>query len=1693
MSADLDNIPFEKQNKKKWIPHSNNNSSSTSQQSLDISYEILLTHLIEFEKAKDWNIIKNEICKTIQPEVLLQPFSMYAYTNDHKNWTQTIIRLNKLIVCLSQYESNAEEDTLIQDYSNTLIDKFITNEMKTVYRALNNLRGSITNPMLRLLQTVIRFNNGRYVDQFISYFDFSLPSITRVLTPHKSELNINTQESIMDDKQYQNSLRYNFIKFFTDLLKYSPSILRKDILIENNKIMVTLSKYISKVDSDECTILLVDTFIDKVIKESSFKKATKCKIFHEFLLTNILKKYQKKETDTICKKKIMEFFGVLFTDSELGMVFENPKPWNNINSNDNRNLITVNDKKYKLNNKYIFNTIVKFKPWEDDMQMNVLIKILHKAPELVAPYVNQLNYINGNNEAKMTSFWIGQTLTLNRIINLPIPEIVLNPEYDSLTVLEGDEDDDSLSVEQVNYSIQTLIDIIAPPSITSANLKQYITSDSEFIKHIGCQLLMSILNKLKLVTDFLNAQNSKAIVFSNDLTNQIQSKLPELHEFLKSVDTVYKKNTEAPNLLLISELTNILSLYTNVFTNVNNQFKLNNDNIFNKLIIKGSSINESNQEITLSGLELNIIDKYMELQELNDSYKWWNKNNSDFSLFTALLKMGYKDQSGLKSKITRILQHLSENQKLFNKDVLIACPITALMESLALVAVENDTKNIWNLIDQSVQRTVTTPYKYIDMGINSGHCSPLLCCIAEQLPFFSGDGNLEKEWITLFAYKMAMIGDKGCVDYINSKNDMYVNIQNYVDNVKIEKDNININEFCELVSLLSNEKFESQYNIFLSNIDAFLESNEYSSNKRLVHSFLFDQILCGNNHTLINDVVKIFKKNNITLDISSKQKVFDNFINIIKQGNSQINLNILNCLDKATVTKFIQEFTDGKLDTKCTLLVFFKMVEFDLIYSNEYDDYLFNVLVDCSTYIPKNYWEILFENKDFGSLVANKNTLISSKVFLSNLSNKFYSQSVDYFTNIYTKNKDEITPGIIYFGSLLKLETADIIKSLKDNALNLAVETAANEEYIPDVLAFIATYSSLDSEDEQENLKNIVDYLTNSSKHKYSSSTIDFITKLIATKKIEIDAVKIWCYKCFLYINKKSAIIKPEEFSSEEFMNIFKELSNLIKVFNPWHYVPKVILNTGVEIILSQEWCFQREVIEFVINLCNQSYDEMFETKKHIQLIFNNESVPFKNRSASIQNINLVTIMVNTLFYKNTKINSDINISLLLAESYDGTTSLKDRIFYNIMQTIESNTSVSWTQRIGSWDFIESNSGQQDDVVIDDYEEILSHDKEKLIMKEKELLSININKNMVLKTINNYRFVDNSEILNKCCYLNEWEDVLKKELVLATNENNLIYDSRFIMLLILQNNELVNTIEVDENEQTEITRFNYKSLIRSGLFSLIIVSLSFKGDENSLIAYEIIKHMVNTLPKTEEENQKIKTDLIIAILLKKIVFSFNENKKMVPGEFAPPIFWYILSQISFIVLDPKHFLYEQVYKWILSKPKLVKYEVPIMNIFVNFQVKNQDFENLTKCLNWLLKNVVSGIKSVEDINYLRLVKMFEFILNFDNNCYANRLTKIYLNRFIQKVQRIVMDYSIITRYGVLSSLEAKKYANEMKMAMKKNVKSNVDEYKRFLMILQENLTIQEIISRFSVTLVANKRLIDWTEEDGLNIIKRVCK
>ncbi|KAL6928586.1 hypothetical protein ACO0SA_001914 [Hanseniaspora valbyensis] len=1689
--VDFDSVPFEKQNKKKWVPNNNNN---TSQQALDLTYESLNTNLIKFEKTKDWSIIKTEICQKIQPQALLQSFSMYAHINDHKNWTQTIIRLNKLLTHLSTYESNSEEDTLIQDYAHNLIDSLITKEMKVVYRALNNLRGAITNPMLRLLTTIVKFGNGKYVDIFTSYFDFSLPSLNKILTPHKNELN-NKQESVMDEKQYENSLRYNFIKFFTDLLSYAPVILRKDLITENNKIMVNLSKYISKVDSDSCTLLLINTFIDKIIKETSYKKATKCRIFHEFLLLNILKKYQNTETSLECKKKIMEFFLLLFTNSELGMVFENSKPWYDLGNTEN-NTISVNDKKYKLNNKYIFNTISKFKPWEDEMQLNTLIRILHNIPELVAPYVNQLNYINGNNEPKMTSFWIGQTLTLNKIINLPIPEIVLKEEDENLN--DGNEEEYSEENKNMNgennYSLQILTDIILPPSITLTNLRQYINNDSQFIKHLGCQCVVFILKKLNLITDFLKQKSNNNINFANDLINQIQTKLPDLHEYLKIVDSIYNEDEDKnnTNLLLVSELTLVLSLYTNTFTNLNNQFKLNNKNIYNKLIMKGSNSGTS-EEVQLNGLELNIIDKYLELQELNDSYKWWNKNNSELSLFTSLLKMSVTNDSGFTNKIVKILENLIKSHKLFNEEKLLASPIISLLESVIKFK-ENDLSNVWKLIDQSVQRTVTTPYKYIDISVKYEFCSPLMCCIIEQLPFFIKEDteSVEKKWVVFLMQRLSSIGDIGLKQLLLScdilDNSLIETVWNEHKDLKLEDSISNLNEFCDAISCI-NQSNKEQSDIIIQTVDNFLQKISVSDKQKLTKSHIFDNIFVSeNDNEILSDILLVLQRNDIIVNLQDKQNIFNHWVQLLSSKDYKLILAIINQFDKDSFTNFVsnENFNIEQLESnECLLLIFFKLFEFKLIDNETSKDIIYQILSKCGSLIPEEYFDLLSEQINLSDLINDKNVLINSKQFLETLVSTYPSESLLYFKNCFNNDQNQNSISMtIFFASLLSnIEDSEITNQLSKSVYTL-IENK-DEKVLPQILTFVAEKIDFNDSENNEKLLNFLTYLTTESKIKFTAPVVSFITKLLTTEKINVDTIITWYYKAFLYINKKSAIIKETEILNSQFLQLFSKLSELIAIINPWEYIPKIILNTSLEIILLQKWAFKKEIIQFFVSLCNSSYDDMFETNKAIQFIFNNESNPFKisqKKSNNTEIINLTAVMLSSFYYKNIKLNSDVNIALQFVENYEGTTTLKDRIFYNIMQSIESKTSVSWTQRIGSWDFVDI--GQ-------DFDQDEEFEDEKLIVKEKELLSININRKMVTNTINNYRFVDNKNIPSECIDFAKWDQILTEETLIAEN-NAVIYETRFIMLLILQNKELVNNIDIDEDEEIQVSRFNFKSLIRTDLFALIIVSLSYQKDENSMIAYQILKHMVNTLPKTEEENVKLKIDLMIKIFLKKILFTFQEDKKLTPSEFAPPIFWYMISQISFIILEPKHFLYEQVYKWVLSKPKLVKYELPIMNIFINFQIKNQDFENINKCLNWLLRNMNNGLKTIEDINYLKLIKMFDFMLNLSNNCYSNKLTLSNINRFVYNIQKIVNDYSIITRYGVLSSLEARKYVNDFKIKHK-NFNNSLEEYKEYLMLLQDSLNIKELAIRFGPQLNSNKRLSEWTEDDGLRMIKRVCK
>lgn len=129
---------------------------------------------------------------------------------------------------------------------------------------------------------------------------------------------------------------------------------------------------------------------------------------------------------------------------------------------------------FQIHNKLLFNTLRLFKPWEDTLQLGTLIKILENVPELVAPYSIFLT-TNGNYDPKMTSYWFGITLLINKIINLKIPQFM--EKVDS----------------NIPPATSLVIENILPSLLTKSSLVKSLQFETPIIRQLACQSIVLAL------------------------------------------------------------------------------------------------------------------------------------------------------------------------------------------------------------------------------------------------------------------------------------------------------------------------------------------------------------------------------------------------------------------------------------------------------------------------------------------------------------------------------------------------------------------------------------------------------------------------------------------------------------------------------------------------------------------------------------------------------------------------------------------------------------------------------------------------------------------------------------------------------------------------------------------------------------------------------------------------------------------------------------------------------------------------------------------------------------------------------------------------------------------------------------------------------------------------------------------------
>lgn len=654
-----------------------------------------------------------------------QGWSYYAQVNEHAKFAETSVKLTKLIAILGS-------DPCVYSYGSILIRDILSNYCKVLYRGINNLRPSITNSIFRLLTEIVKFNNGQFVDEFTSYFDLSLPSLLKVLTPRKTDM-VDVEAT---KKSMHISMRTHFIKFWIALIENAPSLLKKDILIDNQKIMTAWFKNIAKTDPVEVVEASLKVLINKVLKDESFRKMTKCRILNEFVVSRLHSFYYSSNKEIV--SLVDEFFHIYGSDYKLGIIFPEKHSWFQENTSLKSGVtVSINQKEFKLHNKLLYTTLTFFKPWEDDTQCNTVIKILENVPELVAPYGSYISAM-GSHDPKMTAFWFGMTLFLGRVINIPVPAHVRSTETDSLP----------------NTSI--VIESILPSVITKSSLTKCLQDEVPLIKQMGIQLLVFSLQKLDKVLDVYSEKgwdSSRAI-----LLNTYFNSLPELSILSAVLNSSYSKNPK--NKVLPLSLTIVLNLYSKIFPN-----------FFNVVLPSSNIYIDIMKNDKFSGIDLVILDNFLKFQEFNNSQiKWWNASNKDNSLFTSLLRLGSaKNSSSITaSKISQLLHNLLQFNVVFHFNKLTSSPLYALINSLSVLTYNDNAisstelQKIWKLLDETISRCQKTPYKYVDSAVPFGNVSPFIMALVEQWEFVEKDkvnSTIINNWILIFLRNMIILGE----------------------------------------------------------------------------------------------------------------------------------------------------------------------------------------------------------------------------------------------------------------------------------------------------------------------------------------------------------------------------------------------------------------------------------------------------------------------------------------------------------------------------------------------------------------------------------------------------------------------------------------------------------------------------------------------------------------------------------------------------------------------------------------------------------------------------------------------------------------------------------------------------------------------------------------------------------------------
>lgn len=1548
----------------------------------------------------------------------------YSLINDNTNFNDSNGKLLKLVEKIV-----ANEADLIS-FRVGIINSFksiINNHMKIVYRCLNNKNGLV----LKILKSMIEFDSI-IANEIFQKFDFSLSIIPKLLENQKNPIDLKDSKGL-------NYNRFSFISFFISLGTNLPYFHRKDLLTNNPKIINNLWKFIME-DNLQLVKIILQFFNSKVLQEINFKRSTKCKILNENFMHKIqllFNKIDKKDAETY--DLYISFLEDLTCTSKFGLIFPNDKIWQTTSTGV---IIKMNNINFRINNNLIYIFLTTLKPWESFNQMSLTIKILKANHDLVPIYMNwMIQHGGGYHDPALSSWWIGRTLLYSNILQLPLPEVFTTKS-------------DIVSIDSI-FQSKIILENISLAPITKSSLIKGLDCDKMILIQFSLQLILYQLKKLKQVL------KTKSNFNKQELIELVFDGIPDITKIIETYNRL--ADEENFNLIKLSLLI-ILKQYEMInpsTTSNSNLIKLTNVGI-NSII---------NHVDTCSDYDLVLLDCFLTILSIQDKeseLKWWNRNDKDTnSLFTSMIKLSTKKdmKQSFASQILLLLSNLTSQSLLFKEKLLIS-PIFALIKSfknLELIPI-----SVWKLIDEAISRSVKTPYKYIDLSHgNYNDTSIFIIAIFEQIKFvLQGDKdnashilswfyqflrltiicgetkediiNLAKEYLkdydTGSLLELLEFNKTSSVEANTSFGDLMINTSNKDLSVNIIEKKVITSKYdfaatISRIQLILKDKSvkdkDSLIILLFSKISNFIlsandeELTSYCLTKTFYNHFLsnFDQesILI---FELLNELYNLLPK-----DVTSKQSeysllVFNEIQKKLPQTQQKILSNFTWMISNAQLEQTINNsISNDIIDLKLGLLAIERSIKINIRFFNNLlsqpgtpiRDQIVSNLIECDLV---NYENV---NEEMNLILSNK----ANHIFIKNFINSNIKD--DILLHLIDKDVQDkyLTCYIAYsIGLVEQVGENSKINDYFKKSVQISIDLLKSNDPKLEWKQLLVILSNGEKNITQENKSELINLLfkyieTHGDKYGFISEFADLMIKLVDTTNSDFTK---WLHKSMLYITKMYAEL--DELNSN-FDRFLQNIEKIVEKVFIWKLVPTAILNTQLEVFFNhKKWIKKESYLHFASTLVSKATNQVIEFEKLIQIFTNNESNVLKLNPTNEDHLSRVisaTIISNLFNFNPSKLSNLMILDNLLL-LYLGSIRKEDQILRSLLMKIEAKLTKSWMIKVRNWELVEESEVELP----------------RLVTQEKLGFTINISKkfikNLIKHNVNN----------------------------LPNNEYDAsIYDIEFLLLLILNNEELVKiggeAEKVEESSTKDETsiNFNLEQLISNGLLQLIVLNINNSNENVRNITKIIIQNLINNTGTFKDGN-------IYKVYLSNLLFSISDSSTTISE-----VVIYMYSNFANILNNPGHFLYEKVFRYVLSTPKIK--DIPLFHGIQLGADNQEDF--YYKEVRWLIETVSEGISNKQDLELIKNKGFIEWVMNLLNSPYLNQGLKTLIYRFLSKIQSIDQGSDLlITRFGALSQLE-----------------------------LEKGVNVKELALRFGISIGNSKRIKNWTAGDLENVVKRVCK